>query len=208
MTEQFVLGIINDLPQDAGYFAMDIGAYEGQYTKLLAKKFKYVYAVEPARYNAAVIDMILKYDFPDYDGNVRLLNKAVSDHEGLTKLYLCGNNPGGHTINEDVVRTGKFSHEIDNFAYVKCTTIDTLAGGFPVDFIKMDIEGAEDFAWNGALNTLQFSPNLKIVLETHQTINGQRLYYFFREFGFTIYPDDGILRTDTHYLIEKRPKVD
>lgn len=198
MKEQFVLDIVKN---SEGKIALDIGAHYGEYTNLLAERFDQVIAVEPCRSVAAVLFDMVKEELLHFD--VTIVNKAISDHNGLTKFWFCNTNDGGGTIFEEVARARRFGHDYENYAMIKCITIDELSNGKEIDFIKMDIEGAEDFVWNGALETLKRSKNLKIVLETHKTINGPRLYDFFINLGFTISPDDGTLKEDRHYLIKR-----
>ena len=196
MKEDFVLKIINDLKP--GGLALDIGAHYGEYTTILASKFAQVFAFEPLRYNGAILAENVK----DCK-NVFIVSKAISDHNGVTRFWPCSRNDGGGTVNEEVAATGKYGHELETYANIKCTTIDNFIGDNSVDFIKMDIEGAEDFVWPSAQETIDISPNLKIVLETHKHINGLKLYQFFIKNGFTIFPDHDTLREDTHYFMEK-----
>lgn len=76
-----------------------------------------------------------------------------------------------------------------------------------LQFIKMDIEGAEDFVFEGATGTLDtYAPD--ILLEVHQTVNCAALFRFFDTRGYRWF-DETSTRTfdvnhDRHYLLTKR----
>jgi len=75
-----------------------------------------------------------------------------------------------------------------------------------IDFLKMDIEGAEDFVWNGAVETLR-NNKINILLETHSSVDCGKLLIFFNRLGYKVYENDvpvTEMRIDTHYLVTRR----
>ncbi len=90
--------------------------------------------------------------------NVKANNVAVSDKKGKLNLYT------STLLNVDH-RTYAVS-EYGKVLSVDADSIDSyLNGNNKVDFIKMDIQGAEMFALRGMSNTLDANPEIKILTE-------------------------------------------
>lgn len=100
------------------------------------------------------------------DAGVAEANFAVSIINKVKKIYLveCDTNWlealkwtfKDHMDKIEIIP--KFLSNVDN---EECITVDTIMNGEPLDYLKMDIEGAEVDALQGAKNTLENSPNLK-----------------------------------------------
>jgi len=140
-----------------GDVVIDIGANIGYYTLIFAKlvgEQGKVFAFEPEPSNFYLLKknvMTNKYN------NVILEEKAVSNYDGQTKLFLSNSNAGAHRI--------YFSHRVTkNYVQVKVTTLDDYFKNHElksrISFIKIDVEGAE-------LGTLE---GLKTLLETNKKI--------------------------------------
>ena len=87
-----------------------------------------------------------------------LVQKAALNKNGKGKLYLSKYNKGAHAI------YGKN----DNSKFVEVETIrldDYFKNNNRVDFIKMDIEGAEGLAIQGMPLILKDNKNIKILTE-------------------------------------------
>lgn len=198
MNEEFVKRVINKLPESDN-IALDIGAWHGEYSIMLAKKHRHVYAFEPFPEN---IDPLYEHikDVP----NISIVKKAISSHSGVTKLYPCPNNTGGNTISELIAERDDWGHSLDNFVEVKCITIDDFVNKNKVATIKMDIEGAENFVWFGAVETLK-KQKLYIIMEVHQGVDCKALYEFFKSRGFTIVGENRseveFMEQDKHYFL-------
>lgn len=91
--------------------------------------------------------------------NVILVQKAVSNKTGKLKLYLSEDNPGDHRIYNS--HDGRKSFEIE------AIRLDDYFKDYDgkIDFIKMDIQGAEGWAIQGMLNLLKKNKTVKIVSE-------------------------------------------
>ncbi len=143
-----------------GDVVLDIGANIGYYSllfaKLVGKKGK-VYAFEPEPSNFALL--IKNINANGYN-NIVPINKAVSDKDGKVKLYLEKENFGAHKIYND-------SNEKKNSIEVDSVRLDSFFQNKnkKIDFIKMDIEGAEIKAIKGMQNIIMANKNLKIILE-------------------------------------------
>lgn len=198
--ERFIYDVISSL-EPSSKDALDIGANYGVYTKLMAPKFSHVYAIEPHPDNVIILNRRLM----DYV-NTTIIDKAISDNNGYTKLYVCSTNPGGHTISDRITAISRWGHSEDYYLEIPSITIDTLTETHNnVGFIKCDIEGAENFVFKGAVNTLQ---NIRptILLEVHLEVDCQELADYFTSFNYTILDDSynavTIFDNDRHYLLK------
>ena len=132
----------------------DIGACRGDILKFLCDNCGNGYAFEPDPTNFNH----LKSSFQDK--NIELVNKAVSDSNGKIPFYTSTNYVGnilGHDMDYR-----PFTTHID----VECVTLDDFFLDKKIDFIKMDIEGAEWRAFSGAVNLLR-NKNVIFQVEFH-----------------------------------------
>src|SRR3989344_1198701 len=125
-----------------GDVVCDIGAHDGYHTLIMSKavgKRGKVYAFEPDPGNFS----LLKRNVENNNiKNVILIKEAVSDKCGTVKLYQNPNNRSDNGI------IGK--HNGYSFIKVETITLDRFfAKNNKVDFIKMDIQGAEPLAFKG-----------------------------------------------------------
>ncbi len=132
---------------EPGGVALDVGSNQGVYAcafGLAVGNTGRVIAVEPIPRQVARIGENLGLN--DLR-NVRVVEAAISDHNGTAELDLSA----GDTSASIVTGFGN-----DRIA-VKTTTIDSLVQDFGldrVDFIKLDVEAAELLALRGAVETL------------------------------------------------------
>ena len=142
-----------------GDIVLDIGANIGYFTLIFANivgPTGKVFAFEPDPNNFALLKRNIEVN--NYK-NVILVNKAVSNHNGKIKLYLSETNHGDHMIsNFDGTRS---SIDID------CIKLDDFFKDYQrkIDFIKMDIQGAEFIALQGMSNILNSNQKLKMSTE-------------------------------------------
>lgn len=131
-----------------GSTVLDLGANIGYYTVLfsrLAGVRGKVYAFEPNLNNFNFLKRNI-----DGNGchNVILTMAAVSDSLGYLKLFCHSTNMGAHSLcRENVVYDE--SGGIQSQYFVPSITLDAFLPEERVDFIKMDIQGAEPFAITG-----------------------------------------------------------
>lgn len=138
---------------------LDIGANIGYYTLLFARlvgeKGK-VFAFEPDPDNFNLLKKNVEIN--NYK-NVVLVQKAVLNNKGKIKLYLSGTNKGDHRVYD--------SHDDRQFIEIESIRLDDYFKNYnrKIDFIKIDIEGAEWEALQGMFNLLKKNQNLKILTE-------------------------------------------
>jgi len=129
-----------------GDIVLDIGANIGFYATVFSKivgRSGKVYCFEPDPVNLNFLNSNTKTLT-----NVEIVQKAVSDKKGTLTFYT------SHRLNVDH-RTYK-PEKFNNSFEVESISIDEFINGkFNVDFIKMDIQGAEYFALKGMESTLK-----------------------------------------------------
>lgn len=207
MDESFVRRVVEQYKNGEEFTAFDIGANVGRYTTPLAGLFKTVYAFEACEETRVTLRKNIE---ENKITNVIITEEAVSDVDGEIKLYLQNDNPtnkGGNSISFNVAKLERWGHKKDRFRLIPGITLDTFCEKNNITnlkFIKMDIEGAEDFVWKGAIKTLT-SNQLYIMLEVHRCVNLENLYNFFTTYGYKFFDRNldqvSKLIEDTHYLV-------
>jgi FkbM family methyltransferase len=177
--------IVNYLKINDNETFVDVGANVGAYSLKIASDYKSkgikVIAIEahPANYKA----LCKNIDINKFT-NIHAINKAVSDHKGIVTMYERKNLkriiPEWYTIHET------FSgHQLDKrySIEVESDTLDAILDNYKVDFIKIDIEGAEVEALKGATNTLDRLR--KIIVEIHEN-NFDKVKHILEDHNFEI----------------------
>lgn len=168
-----------------GNVVLDIGANVGYYTilfsRLTARSGK-VYAFEPDRELFPILCRNIKNNsllnaYPE--------NAAVSDRSGRLKLF-CSSDKGDQRVYD--------SNDNRSFYEVDSVSIDQY---FPkkvaIDWVKMDIQGAEGFALTGMRETVISNRNIKIVSEfwpsglEKSLFGAERFLQLIMGLGFHIY---------------------
>lgn len=142
-----------------GDVVLDIGANIGYYTLILARlvgEAGRVYAFEPDPANFELLQKNLRIN--GYK-NVVLVKKAVSDVSGPLSLFLCPDNKGDHRIYD--------SHDDRPAIDIEAITLDEYFGPEfgRIDFVKMDIQGAEGRALRGMRQLLSAQRSVKLITE-------------------------------------------
>jgi FkbM family methyltransferase len=142
-----------------GDVVLDVGANIGYYTLIFAKlvgENGKVFAFEPDPSNFALLKKNVEIN--GYK-NITLVQKAVSNKTGKTKLYLSDRNLGDHRIYD--------SHDGRRCIEIDAIRLDDYFKNYngKIDFIKMDIQGAEGGAIQGMCSLLKKNKNVKIVTE-------------------------------------------
>jgi len=132
----------------------------------------FVLAIEPAPSNLRE----LKSNVERYP-NVEIVEGAIMNKQGQDKLYLNPASREGHSMIESIVGAGQRARGENIYAneqiLVNVFTVDRLCADrniTQVDFIKIDIEGGELLALQGAGNVLNNTK--KIVVEAYHPTPG------------------------------------
>jgi FkbM family methyltransferase len=143
-----------------GDVILDLGAHIGYYTLIAAgivgNKGK-VYAFEPCKKNFTILE---KNVCESGYKNIILVNKAVSNKTGKTRLFLHSINSGDNRLFFDPKE--KMKEEI-----VEQISLDKYFKNKyrKVDLIKLDIQGSEALALTGAENLIKKNRNIKLISE-------------------------------------------
>jgi FkbM family methyltransferase len=181
-----------------GLTIVDIGANIGYYALIEAEEVGrtgQVYAVEPSPRNVDILkkNVVLNevQDIVDIEWG------AISDISGSEELHLA-NRSNLHTLTptSGMKNYVRFTGVID----VPCFTLDDFlenknVNPCDVDIIRMDIEGHEVKAIEGATKTLNSSKSLVLFIEIHPKLikesNGEQAYAAFLEklksYGFELF---------------------
>ena len=143
-----------------GDVVLDIGANIGYYTVQFARlvgPLGKVIAFEP---DAENFRLLQKSVAANGFTNVELVNAAVSNERGRVTLHRSPKNPGDHRV------YGTAGEERQT-TQVEVTTLDAFFTGrsHRIDFIKMDIQGSEANAIEGARALIAANPFLKLTCE-------------------------------------------
>jgi FkbM family methyltransferase len=142
-----------------GMVALDVGANIGYFTVLFAQRVGpagRVYAFEPEPYNFGLLQRNLERN---RCAHVTTFQVAAGERAGRQRLYKSSDNLGDHRLGH-----GAAGRE---WVEVPVAALDEiLAGaGRPVDFVKMDIQGAEPAALRGMHGLLGGHGPLALITE-------------------------------------------
>jgi len=174
---------------NSGDTVLDIGAHIGYYTLISAKivgETGKLFSFEANPANYAILKKNIEVN--GYN-NVTAVETAISDFKGSAKLFF---ERSSNTRWSSIYNI----HGEGNYVDVEVSTIDEKLKDYTgsVNFIKLDIEGAELAALRGMTNILRKNRELKIVVEfrpsillragiapreflNYFTINGFQMYY-------------------------------
>jgi FkbM family methyltransferase len=161
--------LIKQFTPKTGDVVIDVGAAFGLYTILASKKVGItgkVFAIDPQPDTFKMLNKNIKLNKLK---NVTSLNCAIHSTETRLKLY------SNYSIIGE--RAGKNNSD---FIVVNCNTLDKLvfqSGEIKeVNWIKIDVEGAELEVLKSAHNILQNSKDIAILIEIHNISNGENHY--------------------------------
>lgn len=131
--------------------AFDVGANIGDYSLLLARhlpKESTIYSFEP---QAVAYDSLTKRFGQDAKNNIKLFQLGFSDKPGTAKLYTNKHGSGLTSLYQR--RLAHFDIEMNLSEEIRMESIDEFClqhGISRIDFLKLDIEGHEIKALQGA----------------------------------------------------------
>lgn len=167
-----------------GAIVLDIGANIGFYSKNLSEATGingHVYCFEPDETNFRHLR-----DEMAFSKNTTLIKKAVAADSGTLTLYTSNLLNVDHRTYTPEKFTNKYTVE-------KISIDDFVMNRFPVDFIKMDIQGFEMEALTGMTKTLDANKNIVVFMEfwpyglEQAGTSAMALYDFMKSLSFNIY---------------------
>lgn len=150
LTEKPVTGYLKERDIRQGDVVVDAGAYPGEFSIYAAKNGAKVVAIEPDPHN--IEELRENIELNDLGDKVDIVEKGLWYQKEQKKMERDTEFGLGSEINE----RGELTVELD--------TLDNIVSDYgSVDFVKMDIEGAEVKALEGSKNTMKdFGPDFAI----------------------------------------------
>jgi FkbM family methyltransferase len=184
--------IIEHFTPKEGDVVVDIGANIGRYTIISSKRVGAngkVVAIEAHPGNFEMLKSNIKLNQLT---NVTPLNYAVYSKETKIKLYLPEVESGytmHHSIMSNYVFTKYKDKTEDKFVEVSANTLDYLLQLneiTDVNWVKIDVEGAEFEVLKGASNVLSKSKDIALLIEVHGLDNHRPILEFVSSYNFKI----------------------
>jgi FkbM family methyltransferase len=175
-----------------GDIVVDIGAHMGRYTIISSKRVGAngkVVAIEAHPSNFEMLNSNIKLNQLT---NVIPLNYAAYSKETKIKLYLPDEESGytmHHSIMSNYVFTKYKDKTEDKFVEVSANTLDYLLQLneiTDVNWVKIDVEGAEFEVLKGASNVLSKSKDIALLIEVHGKDTYEPIIESLRSYNFKI----------------------
>ena len=196
-----------------GDTVVDIGAHMGKYTLIASMCVGAngkVIAIEAHPGNYEMLNRNIKLNGLT---NVTTLNFAVYSKEGKIKLYMPGEK-SNRTIYNTLISTRATDEE--KFVEVNADTLDDLLQNNEiscanVNWIKIDVEGAELEVLKGAHNIMSNSKNITLLIEVHDIENGKNVYKpimdLMEKYNFEIEFEYTWANGEKHVILHKQVQV-
>jgi FkbM family methyltransferase len=180
--------VIEHFTPKQGDIVVDIGAHMGRYTIISSKRVGTngkVVAIEAHPGNFEMLNRNIKLNQLT---NVIPLNYAVYSKETKIKLYLPEEDSGFTIYN--TIMSNRAGTE-DKFVEVNANTLDCLLQlnqirEEEVNWVKIDVEGAEFEVLKGATNVLTKSKDIALLIEIHGPDNYRPILNFLSLYNFKI----------------------
>ena len=197
--------IIEHFTPKQGDIVVDIGAHMGRYTIISSKRVGTngkVVAIEAHPGNFEMLNRNIKLNQLT---NVIPLNYAVYSKETKIKLYIPGEESGYTVYN--TIMSNRAGTE-DKFVEVNATTLDCLLQLHQireeeVNWVKIDVEGAEFEVLKGATNVLSKSKDTALLIEVHGSDNYKPILNFLNLYNFKIEFEKNHESGDKHIILRK-----
>jgi FkbM family methyltransferase len=141
----------------------DLGAHVGIFSIKAAAVASKVISVEPNPFNFKLLNFNARSNHLE---NLITVNSAVADYDGDAKMYLHSRSGWGSILSTR-------AHSSVSSVNVKVRKLDTIVEELDikrVDFLKIDVEGAEFYVLKGAINTIKKHRPF-IVMEYHPRLS-------------------------------------
>ena len=202
--------IIEHFTPRQGDVVVDIGAHMGRYTIIGAKRVGTKGKIVAIEANPSNFEMLNRNIKLNRLTNIISLNNAVYSKETKIKLYLPGEELGDTIYNTIVSDRAK---KEDKFVEVSANTLDYLlqSKGIKqeqVNWIKIDVEGAEFEVLKGATNILSNSKDIALLIEIHNLKDSTNLYRpiieFLKLYNFKIEFEKTYDGGEKHIIVRKQ----
>lgn len=172
---------------------LDIGGHYGYYTLLFAEKVEEngkVIVLEPDQTNLSYLNKNVELN-PSLKERITIIPLAVSEKTEKKEFIYSTDIRYGKTSMNHLKDADTFfsSSHFKKWGFqvkdVDTTTLDDINFEAPVYLIKMDIEGAELQALQGALSLINRNKPI-LIIEVHSIYNMYMIYDFFNKINYKI----------------------
>ncbi|MFL6400133.1 MAG: FkbM family methyltransferase [Nitrososphaeraceae archaeon] len=196
-----------------GDIVIDVGAHIGKYTIIASKRIGAngkVIAIEAHPVNYEMLNRNIKLNGLT---NVTTLNYAVYSKETKLKLFL-PDDKLNHTIYNTLIPSRAKDEE--KFIQVNANTLDNLLqkNGMPqeVNWIKIDVEGAELEVLKGAHDIISRSNNIAVFIEVHNIGDDKNNLYrpimdLMEKHNFTLEFENTYGSGEKHIILHKQVPI-
>jgi len=205
--------IIHHFNTKQGDIVVDVGAHIGKYTLIASKRVGAngkVIAIEAHPGNYEMLNRNIKLNGLT---NVTTLNYAVYSKESKVKLFL-----PGEKSNHSIYNTLLPSRATDEGKFVEVTadTLDNLLqkngiSNAEVNWLKIDVEGAELEVLKGAHVVLSNSNHIRLLIEVHNIADDKNLYTpimdLMEKYNFSVEFENTYDSGEKHILLHKQVPV-
>ena len=188
----------------SGDIVVDVGAHIGLYSLIAAKRVGpggKVIAIEPDPENFKILR---KNILLNRSKNIEALECAAYSAREKLKLFLPELEQGRTIFNTVMQDRGKTSI---NFLEVEANTLDNILESkniTEVNWIKIDVEGAELEVLKGAVNTLSSNKDTTFVIEIHGSEIYRELLGYLKTYNLTIMFEKSNEKGDWRHVIAKK----
>src|SRR5919202_898414 len=205
--------IIHHFNTKQGDIVVDVGAHIGKYTLIASKRVGVngkVIAIEAHPGNYEMLNRNIKLNGLT---NVISLNYAVYSKETKIKLFLPGEK-SNRTIYNTLISTRATDEE--KFVEVNADTLDDLLQNneishADINWIKIDVEGAELEVLKGADSIMSNSKNITLLIEVHDIEDGKNVYRpimdLMEKYNFKIEFENTWPNGEKHVILHKQVQV-
>jgi FkbM family methyltransferase len=195
-----------------GDIVVDLGAHIGKYTIIASKRVGpngKVVAIEADPDNFDLLNRNIRLNKLS---NVVTLNYAVYSEKKRIKLYLPTGEGGSSYSKYNTIMSDRAQHE-DGFLEINADTLDSLLLSNmirqeKVNWIKIDVEGAEYEVLKGAKDILSKCADIALLIEIHNLSPGLNLYKPIKEFlslyNFKIEFEEASDNGERHVIARKK----
>lgn len=179
MEQDYVGWLLRNFPSIKG--AWDVGGHHGEYSVRLAQSLDagyYLHIFEPFAPSAEVIRRNISAN--SLSERAFLHECAVGGHEGTADLLLSSKGSQNHSLQSWVGTSGET-------VTVPMTTLDTALERYGVpELVKIDIEGGELAAFEGAPKLLAKRATSFFFESEHWNPNREELHTLLRDCGYVL----------------------
>ncbi len=162
-----------------GDIVVDVGAHIGRYTIIASKMIRFQGKVIAIEAHPANYDILKRNIALNKLSNVIALNYAVHSRKTMVKLYEPGQEEG-FTIYNTIMSNRTTTLNNQKYIEVKADTLDSLLlenGIKEVNWIKIDVEGAEYEVLMGATTILSSNKDISFLIEIHNLGQKNKNFY-------------------------------